>query len=338
MQSSNIYQSIWKQDNDGEWRLFFDGNQTISKNKPQEVKTKKLTIGSLVMSPEGIGRYVKNLDNDKVVIKLTNPEKFIDTSLTEISTVFHILIKIHTKDQFQWYRLELPVNADVLQLEQEISKVTGLENYALIYNGFALRDDQYFEELKMKNNSKVLLFQTKGKEYKLSRVTQAIYSEWYSSEVDSIIFNVDKKIRLSGIGYFVPCNSATLSGKLKLCEVGDTLRGNSERGRAGRRLRREGLRTAVTNNLIGEVEFQLPSSSDANSSIAEIKFKKPIQLMPFCDYVIVMNYNSCDVWYTSYDKEEFIGEKEVVFNFKHSELSDSSNCNEGNFPEFYYYV
>jgi hypothetical protein len=62
--------SIWNQDAKGEWKLYFNTESDIyySRKKKEKAKEKKdvniinknFVLGTLVMTPKGIGRIIKN--------------------------------------------------------------------------------------------------------------------------------------------------------------------------------------------------------------------------------------------------------------------------------------
>jgi hypothetical protein len=336
-------QPIWNFDEDkDEWQLFFnkEHKSDMTTFKPQTRMT-KLIPGLLVMTPSGIGRYIK-LDpfSDLALVKLSKSGNEVQYPNDQVSLYFKIYLKLESKEESQWYRLSLPANGDIILLKKEIEtlSLTSTDNYSLLYNGNLVTDGEYFEKLDMRDNAKIYLFGCKLMEYKLSRVTQTIYSEWYTSDIDSIIFSCNRKIKFSGIGYFVACGGNTLTGKFKLYELGDTIIPTTS-GRGGRRARREALRSRMSNEGIVEVDFELQSAGNETDSIRQIKLKRPIVLKPLCDYLITMSIiNPCEVWYSNYDNSTFVGEKDVIFTFRHSDISDSSNVTEGNFPELYYFI
>ena len=71
---NQIKQSIWKQDRNGEWKLFFNTEinnlegEVEQKQKSfgiKQINQKILNLGTLVMTPEGIGRLLKFMLNKK---------------------------------------------------------------------------------------------------------------------------------------------------------------------------------------------------------------------------------------------------------------------------------
>jgi hypothetical protein len=324
---------------EGEWRLFFNEEENTSTIKDLKSKPSKLYPGSVIMTPKGIGRYIKSEDNI-AYIKLSNSDQESQFGLTEISLYFNLYLRIQMKEESQWFRLTLPANGEVslLKKEIEILKLVTAYSYSLLYDGNIITDG-YFDQLNMKNNSKVFIFGCKGKEYKLSRVSDSMYAtDWYSSDQDSIIFSVSQKIRLSGIGYFVSSGNNSLKGKLKICELGDAIT-NTEAGRGGRRARRQVLRNCMENEVIAEVDFELQGSANSSEAIGQIMLKKPVGLKASCDYLIIVYItNPCDVWSSTYDNSSVYGEKDIIFKFKCSDVSSSSNDFEGNFPEIYYFI
>ena len=66
----DISPSVWQQDNEGEWKLYFNTENEMSSSlmknpeqskliKNNNISEKNLVLGTLVMTPNGIGRIIK---------------------------------------------------------------------------------------------------------------------------------------------------------------------------------------------------------------------------------------------------------------------------------------
>ena len=101
-----INESIWKQDKKGDWKLFFN---TEYNSIPEEIDQKQkfygatkinqktLNLGTLVMTPEGIGRLLK-IENKIGRITISKTKKESDFPLEKISNNFVSLIKVYDKN------------------------------------------------------------------------------------------------------------------------------------------------------------------------------------------------------------------------------------------------
>ena len=76
---SEISPSVWQQNKAGEWKLYFNTGQEQpphayashkkeQKNKNKNISEKNLMLGTLMMTPKGIGRLIKN-DNGIAYIR-----------------------------------------------------------------------------------------------------------------------------------------------------------------------------------------------------------------------------------------------------------------------------
>jgi hypothetical protein len=338
-------QSLWKQDNLDNWRLFFNLYEKAKVSlKPKTVvfKSPSLVMGSLVMTPEGIGRLLE-VKGNRAVVKLKDEQEF---HTSEVSQTFSINIKIKYQSGDTWYRLSVPANGEIAKLKAEIHKLglmSDMDSYMLIHNGSEVLEGQFFEKMGLKNNDKMLLLPLKPRDYKITRVVDKINPHWYAYSLDSIIFFVNKRVKLTGMGYFKSSNGKAFKANIKICEVGDSEAVNdqtSTRGGRGSNVRRQTIRARMAENTLydGNVESVVTGGQDF---INEWKFDKPVQLMAYTDYVVIVTYidvQDMNLYYTSNNLKTVMGEKGVEFSFRHAEISCTSRVEQGNFPEFYYSI
>ena len=130
---SVISSSIWNQDNIGEWKLYFNTNSDIpqssintekekSKKNNTNISDKNISQGTLVMTPKGIGRLIKSIDNI-AHLRFNQEIKEEQIPLNEISNVFNCYITFMRKSDVEIIRLKLPVEGTVQNIFEELSKL-----------------------------------------------------------------------------------------------------------------------------------------------------------------------------------------------------------------------
>ena len=322
-------QSIWKQLQNGEWKLFYDIEHEdkdvttdVNINKPHTdlLGKKILKLGSLVMTPKGIGRLIKLEEKLGTILFLSNNvEERFEENL--ISSDFTIMIRVYDRDVNNWYRIHVPANGSTETLKRLIEDLKiidiGNTNYYLIYNGNEIKEDVFFDQIDLRTNSKILLCALKMSPCKLTRFN-VTYNWWYTYASDGITFSTNKKIKLSGLALYGSHESKIQTGTLKVFE-------------------------GTVSNL-GQVLYdepvEVPAAPDQASCVMPIHFKKAINIKPQIDYTIQLACVSyCYLYYGSGGKATIEGEKGVEFNFKYTlGSSHGSSVESGNYPEFYYYA
>jgi len=329
---TNFQKSVWKQtqdDNLDDWKLFFDCNpkdKAIStKNIDQQVKLvnlnskKNIILGSVVMTPSGIGRLIKQ-DKNICAVKLMKTNEEINFEDEEILVYFPVYIRILEKDFSNWHKISVPANGSVASIRKSLEERKIIEkdrSFSLIFNGSELKEESFFDQLEFRPDSKVLLFGLKNNSCKISRFT-TVNSWWYTYATDGITFSVNKKIRLSGVGMYGSHEGKIQSGSLSIHE------GNS----------------VIAGSPIYEELIEVPASPNQTEAIVPINFKKPINIKAGLDYTIQFHStNYCYFYYGSGGTAKMTGDKKVEFNFQFtSGSSQGSSVESGNFPEFYYFA
>ena len=325
---NEIRQSIWKQTDEGDWKLFFNVNEhSIVKHENEsqikaifDTSTKKVVkLGSLVMTPKGIGRLIK-MDNKISTVKFLKDDHEDTFEDTLILSDFPIYLRILDKDFSNWYRLIVPANGSVESLKKLLEEIKIVDpntsNYILIHNGVETKDEYFFDQLNLRPNSKILLCGLKMTQCKFSRFN-VTYNWWYTYNTDGITFSVNKKIKLGGVGLYGSHENKVQNGVLKIFEGTVTSMGP----------------------VLYEEPVEVPAAPDQNNSITQIMFKKPVNMKPQIDYTIqLICTNYCYLYYGGGGKNISEGEKEVEFSIKYTlGSSHGSGIESGNFPEFYYY-
>ena len=322
-----INESIWKQDKKGDWKLFFN---TEYNSIPEEIDQKQkfygatkinqktLNLGTLVMTPEGIGRLLK-IENKIGRITISKTKKESDFPLEKISNNFVSLIKVYDKEISNWFRITLPVNGNIETLKKILieMKIVDLQisDYLLVTNGIELKDEYTFEQLSLKSNCKILLCGQKLINCKVNRFHQ-ILNWWYSYNMDGITFSCNKKIKLTGVGMYGSHEGKTQNGTLKIYE------------------------NDSPSNLLCDEFIEILPSADQSSAVVPIHFKKPIVIKQNIDYTIQFQCsNYCYLYYGNGGMSTVEGEKGVEFYYKFTQGSPhGTNVQSGNFPELYYYA
>jgi hypothetical protein len=321
-----IKQSIWRQDTKGEWKLFFNTeypqieieNTQKQKSYINKINPKTLNLGTLVMTPDGIGRLLK-IENQTAKITMSKTKKEEHYPIDKISNYFVSLIKVYDKEISNWFRINLPVNGNVETLKKILieMKIVDLQisDYLLVTNGTELKDEYTFEQLSLKSNCKILLCGQKLINCKVNRFNQVL-NWWYSYNMDGITFSCNKKIKLTGIGMYGSHEGKTQNGTLKIYE-NDT-----------------------PSNLLCDEIIEISPAADQSNAIVPINFKKPIVIRQNIDYTIQFQCsNYCYLYYGNGGIATVEGEKGVEFYFKFTQGSaHGTNVQSGNFPELYYYA
>lgn len=326
-----LRQSIWKQNSAGDWKLFFNTDLILPSEEEIENENKftfdshfplkkKLIMGSLVMTPKGIGR-MKKLDEKIATIKFlkTDTEETFEENM--ISPEFSIYLKILDKEFSSWYRLSVPANGTVEQLKKIIEELqifdTNFSNYLLLYNGCELKDEYFFDQLDMKPNAKLLICGLKMIQSKIQRFN-LVYNWWYTYNCDGVTFSVNKKIRLCGVGLYGSHESKVQNGNLKLF-VGNT---------------------SAMGQLFYDEPIEIPAAPDQNNAISSVYLKKPVTINPNQEYTIeLICTNYCYLYYGSGGKANIISDNGIEFTFKYTPgSSHGTGVESGNFPEFYFYA
>ena len=321
-----IKQSIWRQDTKGEWKLFFNTeypqieieNTQKQKSYINKINPKTLNLGTLVMTPDGIGRLLK-IENQTAKITMSKTKKEEHYPIDKISNYFVSLIKVYDKEISNWFRINLPVNGNVETLKKILieMKIVDLQisDYLLVTNGTELKDEYTFEQLSLKSNCKILLCGQKLINCKVNRFNQVL-NWWYSYNMDGITFSCNKKIKLTGIGMYGSHEGKTQNGTLKIYE-NDT-----------------------PSNLLCDEIIEISPAADQSNAIVPINFKKPIVIRQNIDYTIQFQCsNYCYLYYGNGGIATVEGEKGVEFYYKFTQGSaHGTNVQSGNFPELYYYA
>lgn len=328
-ENENIKQSIWKQTAEGDWKLFFNVNHdnTLKADTENQIKSlfdgrdkKSLKMGSLVMTPKGIGRLIK-LDNKLATIKFLKDDQEDSFEESLILAEFPIYIRILDKDFSNWYRLMVPANGSIETLKKQIEEIKIIDastcNYILIHNGYETKEEFFFDQLDLRPNAKFLLCGLKMNQYKLARFT-ITYNWWYTYNSDGVTFSVNKKIKLAGCGLYGSHESKTQNGTIKIFEG----------------------TCANIGAILHEEPVEVPPVADQNNSVIPITFKKAVNIKPHLDYTIQLCCtNYCYLYYGSGGKAAVEAEKGIEFNFKYTlGSSHGTGVESGNFPEFYYYA
>ena len=321
-------QSIWKQTSEGDWKLFFNTNSLLPQQEQNETHAKFLfennskkqhKMGSLVMTPKGIGRLIK-LDEKIATIKFLKNDTEENFNENFISAEFCIFLKILEKEFTSWYRITVPANGTIEQLKKTIEELmifdTSVSNYILIFNGLELKEEFFFDQLDLKPDAKMLICGLKMVQSKLVRYS-LVYNWWYTYNIDGVTFSVNKKIRLAGVGLYGSHESKTQNGNLKLFTG----------------------TTSAMGNVLYDEPVEVPPAPDQNNSITSIYLKKPIVINPNQEYTIeLICTNYCYLYYGSGGKASELSENGIEFTFKYTPgSSHGSGVESGNFPEFYFY-
>lgn len=327
---SEISSSIWNQDKNGEWKLYFNSNIDFSppshtnKEEKKLIKNidesdKNLLLGTLVMTPKGIGHLIKSLDGTAHV-RFNQDINEYQFPINEVTNTFICFILFIIKGSIETIRLKLKASGKVENIFEELSKIKKINisnnNYSLIYKKTELKNETTFEQLKLKDNAKMLILEIKELEKKITRF-QIIQKYWYCYNRDGICFSVNENIKLLGISLYCSNENKVINGNIKISE------GNSMLGK-----------------VFLEENFEIPPSTDKLSPSYKIKFSKPVFCKKNVDYAIILSVNNGANCYSgSNGKFDVQGDKGIIFTFKKIEGNrGGSTANVGNFPELFYHL
>ena len=197
---SEISPSIWQQNEKGDWKLYFNTDMelnTSSSNNIEQIKiknnnisAKNLILGTLVMTPKGIGRLIKSNDNIGI-LRFKEDIKEEQFPLNKISNNFNCFIYDYS-DGINIIRLNLKVLGKIDDIFLELEKLKKINrnefNYTLVYNGKSLQNEYPFEQLNILNNAKFLLLKANNIKLTLSRFLN-VSQYWYTYYVEGICFS-----------------------------------------------------------------------------------------------------------------------------------------------------
>ena len=325
---AGIPSSIWNQDKSGEWKLYFNTSSDATpssinseKQKPKKnniiISDKNLSIGTLVMTPKGIGRLIKNIEGISY-IRFNQDIKEEQFPSNEISNVFNCYITLIRKGNTEIIRLKLPVEGTVLNIFEELAKLKKINGvyitYYLIYNKDKLKSDDTFDQIKIENNAKMLLLELNEVENKIIRFSQE-QAGWGSYNRDAICFTPSESIKLLGVSLYSSYDNTNINGILKVVE------GENYEGK-----------------LLAEESAEIPPSQNKINNRKKIKLKKPVLCKKNMDYTIAFyTRNISRTYFGSKGKNIVDGENGIYFTFKRVQNNGGRTSVEiGNFPELFY--
>lgn len=324
---NEISPSIWQQNKKGDWRLYFNTESqlnTPSTSNNDQIKIKKnnlsennLILGTLVMTPKGIGRLIKN-NVGMGIIRFKegkNEEKF---PLNEISNEFNCFI-YDNNIGINIIRLKLKVLGKIEDIFEELEKIKKINridfNYSLIYKGKSVKKEYTFEQLDVSNNSKFLLLNENIVKYTVTRFTN-VMQNWFTYSIDGICFSPSQKIKLIGVGLYGSHENKIITSIIKILEG-----------------------PSITSKVIYEENIEILPAISKLYSVSQISFSKPIICNQNQDYSVILTSKTLtNCYYGQNGKSNIEGERGVNFTFKRVQGRNSgSSIESGNFPEFYYY-
>ena len=328
---SEITPSVWQQNEQGEWKLYFNTesdlisssstlNQEQSKSKKlNNLSEMNLVLGTLVMTPKGIGRLIKN-NNNIATIRLNQNAKEEQFKLNNISNYFNCFISHYSNGNYDIIRLKLKVAGKVEDIFTELEKIKKINskenNYVLIFNKNAVKNEYTFEQLNVLNNVKFLLLSKNNVAYTISRYIN-IGQYWYLYSIDGICFSPSQKIKLLGVGLYGSHENKIINATIKILDGPSTI-----------------------SKILLEENIEIYPSSNKYGAITQIFFPKPVFCGQNQDYsVILCTKTNTNTFFGTNGKAYIDGEKGVRFSFKRVQgKSGGTGVENGNFPEFYYYV
>ena len=325
---SEISPSIWQQNEKGDWKLYFNTDMelnTSSSNNIEQIKiknnnisAKNLILGTLVMTPKGIGRLIKSNDNIGI-LRFKEDIKEEQFPLNKISNNFNCFIYDYT-DGINIIRLNLKVLGKIDDIFIELEKLKKINrnefNYTLVYNGKSLQNEYPFEQLNILNNAKFLLLKANNIKLTLSRFLN-VSQYWYTYSVDGICFSSSQKIKLIGIGLYGSHENKIINSTIKILDG-----------------------PSINSKIIYEENIDISPGISKIYAVSQIFFSKPIICKQNQDYsVILYSKTLTNCYYGRQGKQLIEGEKGVNFTFKRVlGKSSGSGVESGNFPEFYYCI
>ena len=328
---SEVSSSVWQQNKLGEWKLYFNTelefnssltslNQDHSKYKTNNnLSGKNLILGTLVMTPKGIGRLIK-IKSNFATIRIENKEHEEQFPISYISNHFNCFITDFANGNTDIIRLKMRVSGKVEDIFTELEKLKRINrsdnNYYLIYKKNALKIEDTFEQLNLENNSKLLLSWKNKIVYTLSRYMN-IRQYWFMQNLDGICFSPNQKIKLIGVGIYGSHDNKIIFGILKILDG-----------------------PSITSKVILEQNVEIQTAISKIGAITKIYFSKPISCRQNQDYsIIITTKTNTNVFYGVNGKSYIEGEKGVGFSFKRVQgKSGGTGVETGNFPEIYYYM
>ena len=247
---SEISSSIWNQDKNGDWKLYFNTDSEMQKhsikNKEQQklkknninISDKNLLLGTLVMTSKGIGRLIKSNDDmahvrfNQDINEYQFPMNEVSNTfnqdineyqfpMNEVSNTFNCFISFILKGNIDIVRLKLNVAGKVENIFEELERIKKINlnnnNYSLIYNKTLLNSETTFEQLNLENNSKMLILELSEQECKISRF-QIVQKFWYFNNQDGICFSPSQNIKLLGIAIYCPHDNKIMNASIKIIE------------------------------------------------------------------------------------------------------------------------
>ena len=327
---TEISPSIWQQNENGDWRLYFNSESEISNisgNNNDQIKTKKnyltssqqnLILGTLVMTPKGIGRLIKIMESYGI-IKFKDDNKEEKIPLNEITNTFNCFIHNYSNG-VNIIRLKMKVLGKVGDIFEELEKSKKINiieySHLLLYNGMSLNNEETFEQLNVPNNCKFLLINNYIVKYTISRFLN-VSQFWFTYAIDGICFSPSQKIKLIGIGLYGSHENKILKAIVKILDG-----------------------PSVSSNVIYEENIEIAPGISKLYPISPIMFSKAITCKQNQDYsVLLLTRTTSNCYYGQQGKSLIEGEKGVTFTFKKIVGRNSgSSIETGNFPEFYYYL
>lgn len=325
---SDISSSIWQQNGKGDWRLYFNiDSEFVPSSLPNTDKSKIIThnisehnifLGTLVMTPSGIGRLIKN-DNDLCTIQYTKERNELIFPINKISNYFNCLLFEYNKGNTDIIRLRLKVIGKVEDIFNELEKIKKINreenDYNLVYNGIQLKNDFTFEQLNICNNCKMMLLIKRNILYSISRFS-IINKYWFTYSTDGICFSPSKRIILKGIGIFGSYENKKIFGVLKILDG-----------------------ASINCRILYEENIEIPPSETKADAVIKIYLTKPVICKKEQDYsVILFSRNLTNSYCGQGGKSIIEGDNGISFSFKRIQgRSCGTGVESGNFPELYYY-
>lgn len=328
---SEITPSVWQQNMKGEWKLYFNTdsefispssalNQEQSKiKKINNLSEKNLILGTLVMTPKGIGRLLKN-NNNTATIRLNQDLKEEYFNIDNISNDFNCFITHYSNGTYDIIRLKLKVAGKVEDLYIELEKIKKINrkenNYLLIYNKNVAKNEYTFEQLNILDNAKFLLLSKNNVAYTISRYAN-LRQCWYLYSIDGICFSPSQQIKLLGVGLYGSHENKIINGTIKILNGPSTI-----------------------SKVILEENIEINPASSKFNAVTQIFFSKPVFCGKNQDYsVILYTKTNTNTFYGTNGKSYIDGEKGIRFSFKRVQgKTAGTGVDSGNFPEFYYYI
>lgn len=325
---SDITPSVWHQNNKGEWRLYFNADSDLvssslinpekSKINNNSISEKNLLLGTLVMTPKGIGRFIRKND-DICTIQFKDEKKEEKFNINKISNNFNCLLFEICKGNTNINRLKLKAMGKVEDIFDELEKIKIInkkEDYSLIYNGMLLKKDFTFEQLNISNNCKMLLLLKKISTSTVSRFN-TVNRYWFTYSIDGICFTPSEKIQLTGVGVYGSYENKTVMGTLKILDG-----------------------PSFSSKIIYEQNVEIPPAQTNTEAVIKIHLSKPVKCKKEQEYSVLLYSNNLTNSYCGQGGKKMIeGENGVSFTFKRV---IGRNCGTGieagNFPELYYFT